>query len=301
VGSNSGARLILLVGFLAAWIGYDAWLFSHVVLDPDATRSAAHALVETPAVRHRLADNLTKELEQQVPSAAGDPHVRAAVTAAVRDPRVATAFADTVSSIRAAVLSDVHGPATFTVDGRALTSALHDALAPADPRLAAQIERVPPLEVQLESKHLTHVTDPRTSLDVVAFLATMAALLLITASLLLDHERRSIARVGRRTASLAVTPILVFAVLPRVLSRSSSDAPEIASALLRVYGNRALPSAIALAIVGLAIVAGTVVWPRRPRTPRSAPPAAPPQPPPESWPRSRAAGDASAISEKTYL
>ena len=48
MASNRGARLLLVVGFLAAWIGYDAWLVSHVVLDPNATRAAAHALVETP-------------------------------------------------------------------------------------------------------------------------------------------------------------------------------------------------------------------------------------------------------------
>jgi hypothetical protein len=286
VGSHTAARALLVVGFLAALIGYDAWLFSHVVLDPDATRAAARALIDTPAVRHRLADHLTEELERKLSAAARDPHVAAAAAIAVHDPRVSAAFADTVADIRSAILSDGNGPETFTVDGRALTAALHDALAPVDPQLAAQVDRAAPLDVRLQSKDLPHMKDPQSSLGVVATLGITAALLFITASLLLDHSRRSIARAGRRTAYLATTPLLVFVVLPRVIGISSSDASQIASTLLRVYGNRALPSALALVVVGLAIVAGAVVWPR-----------------PGANGRTGADGknDATAVSEKRYL
>jgi hypothetical protein len=298
MASNRGARLLLVVGFLAAWIGYDAWLVSHVVLDPNATRAAAHALVETPAVRHRLAHDLTKELERQLPAAAKDSHVSAATATAVRDPRVSAAFADTVSHIRQAILSDGRGTKSFSVDGAALTAALHDALAPVDPQLAARVERLPPLEVRLESTNLTHVHDPGPALGVVALLGLTAAVLLVAASLLLEHDRRSIALAGRRTAYLAATPLAAFVVLPRVLSLSSADAPQIASALLREYGDRALPSAIALAVVGLAVVAGTVVWGRRGTT-RPARNPARPQPELTAWPRSQVATDQTTMSETT--
>jgi hypothetical protein len=309
MGSNRGARLLLAVGFLAALIGYDAWLFSHVVLDPDATRSAAHALIGTPAVRDRIADHLTDELEKQLPAANGDPRVASAVATAVRDPRVATAFSDTVADIRSAVLTDGSGPETFTVDGHALTAALHDALLPVDPRLAAQVERLRPLDVRLESKDLPHTKDPRAALGVVAGLGTTAAALFITSALLLAHDRRTVARVGRRTAFLAVTPLLLFALLPRVLSIPSGDAAQIASALLRVYGNRALPSAIALVVVGIAIVVGSIVWPKFDLT-RATRRAAATRSAPTSWPRSRAQYrangvkgpvDATAREQKTYL
>lgn len=298
MASNRGARLLLVVGFLAAWIGYDAWLVSHVVLDPNASRAAAHALVDTPAVRHRLAHDLTKELERQLPAAAQDANVSAATAAAVRDPRVAAAFADTVSHIRQAILSDGRSTETFSIDGAALTAALHDALAPVDPHLAARVERLPPLEVRLESTNLTHVHDPGPALGVVALLGLTAAVLLVAASLLLEHDRRSIALAGRRTAYLAATPLAAFVVLPRVLSLSSADAPQIASALLREYGDRALPSAIALAVVGLAVVAGTVVWGRRGTT-RPARNPARPQPALTAWPRPQVATDQTTMSETT--
>jgi hypothetical protein len=115
MGSTAGARALLVVGFLAAWIGYDAWLLSHVVLDPGATRSAAHALLETPAVRNGLADQLVAQVDRRLPAAAKDPRVEPAVTAALRDPRVVAAFTNTVVNIHEALLSDT-GRKTFTVD-----------------------------------------------------------------------------------------------------------------------------------------------------------------------------------------
>ena len=152
--------------------------------------------------------------------------------------------------------------------------------------------------MRLESTNLTHVHDPGPALGVVALLGLTAAVLLVAASLLLEHDRRSIALAGRRTAYLAATPLAVFVVLPRVLSLSSADAPQIASALLREYGDRALPSAIALAVVGLAVVAGTVVWGRRGTT-RPARNAARPQPELTAWPRPQVATDQTTMSETT--
>ncbi len=302
MGSNLGARVLLVVGFLAAWIGYDAWLVSHVVLDPNSTRAAAHALLETPAVRRGLADDLTRDLNRKLPAAAKNPRVRPAVAAALRDPRVTNAFADTVVHIQQAILTDGDGT-RFTVDGRALNNALHDALAPGDPRLAAQVERLPPLDVRVKADNLPHLHDPRTTAGGVALLGIIAALLLITASLLLQHDRRSIARVGRRTAYLAIAPLIVFAVLPRVLAHTSGDAPGIAAALLRTYGNRVLPSAVGLVIAGLVIVAGAIVWPR---AEGSAAQSAADAPPPDTRRagaplRPRTAPDQPEITEKLYL
>ena len=77
------------------------------------------------------------------------------------------------------------GEQTFTIDGHALSGALHDALAPNDPQLAAQLRTVPPLDVQIKANDMPHLHDPRSTADVVTVLAIMAALLLITASLIL--------------------------------------------------------------------------------------------------------------------
>ena len=255
------ARLLLIVGFVAAWIGYDAWIVSHVVFNPDTTRAAAHALLDAPAVRKSFVNQLKNEIGQQLPAAASDPRVGPALDRALRDPRVEAAFADTLAQIHQAVLADSTRP-TFTIDGRALTNALHDEVVPTDPQLAAQILRAPPLALSISSKDLPHVHDPRPTANVVTLLGTMAALLLVTASLILRHSRRAIRRLGRRIAFLAVGPLVLLVAFPRLLAHAPGDPAQIAAALLRVYGDRVLPSAIALVAVGAVVFLGAIVWPR---------------------------------------
>jgi hypothetical protein len=261
MGSSAGARALLVLGFLAAWIGYDAWLVSHVILDPGSTRAAAHALLETPAVRQSLADQLVTEVDRRIPLAAKDPRLAPAVGAALRDPRVIAAFTNTVANIHESILS--HGnQTTFTVDGRALSGALRNALAAKDPLLAAQVKKIPPLALRIRNDNLPRVSALRSAADGVMVLATVAALLLVTAGLLLRHDRRSFILVGRRTTYLATTPLLLFVVLPRVLEHASGIIPDVASTLLRTYGNRVLPSAIALVVVGVLVMLGAIAWPR---------------------------------------
>jgi hypothetical protein len=300
MGSGAAARTLLVIGFLAAWVGYDAWIFSHVVLDPGTTRSAAHALLDSATVRGSLADTITAQVERQLPAATNDPRVAPAVAEAIRDPRVEAAFADTVAHIHQAILSGT-GTTSFRIDGRALTSALHDEIAPRDPQLAAQILRAPPLDVNISSGDLPHAHDARPTADVVFALATIAALLLVTASLLLRHDRRAVGQVGRRIAYLAVIPLAVFVVLPRVLIHASGEAPQVASALLRVYGDRVLPSAIALLVVGVAVAIAALVWPRNvTEFGRSGPPRAPFNGPTPT-PRPPGPGDRPDITDRLYL
>jgi hypothetical protein len=261
MGSSAGAKVLLVVGFLAAWLGYDAWLVSHVVLDPNATRAAAHALLETPAVRNSLTDQLTQQVDSRVPAATGDPRVAAAVATTLRDPRVVAAFTDTIVSIHRSILSGTNQK-VFTVDGTAVRAALQQTLAQQDPPAAAQVAKLPPLDVRITTNKLPDVHDPRDATNGVALLATVAAVLLVAASLVLRHDRRAVARVGRRIAYLAITPLLVFFVLPRVLEHASGSVPEVASTLLRTYGNRVLPSAIALVVVGVMVTVGALTWPR---------------------------------------
>jgi hypothetical protein len=300
-GSGVAARTLLVIGFLAAWIGYDAWIVSHVVLDPSTTRSAAHALLGSATVRSTLADTMTAQIDRQLPAARNDPRVGPAITQALRDPRVEAAFADTIAQIHQAVLSDT-STTTFRIDGRAVTNALHDEIAPTDPQLAAQILRAPPLDVRISSGNLPHVHDARPVANVITVLAAIAALLFVAASLLLQHDRRSVARVGRRIAYLAVMPLVVFEVLPLVLGHASGDAPQIAAALLRVYGNRVLPSAIAFAIVGVAIAIAPLAWPRNvTEFGRAGPPPSSPYNGPTPTPRPPGPPDRPDVTERLYL
>ncbi len=203
MGSRRTARTLLVVGFLAAWIGYNAALVSHVVLDPHTTRAAAHALLEAPAVQRSLADEVTREIDRQVPAAAQNPRIAAATKTALRDPRVVNAFADTIEQMHTSILSAT--PRTsFTVDGRPLSAAVRDALVRSDPQLAAQVARAGPLNLTIKTDTLPKLHNAKSTADALAILGIAAALLFVTASQILVHDRRAFGRVGRRVAYLAL-------------------------------------------------------------------------------------------------
>lgn len=293
------ARILLGLAFVAAWIGYDAWIVSHVVLDPATTRAAAHAVLQTEPVRRGLANALTDQLVQHVPEAAHDPNVRPAVAQALRDPKVVAAFAATAARIHTAVL-DGRGDATFTVDGRAVSSALRDALARRDPALAAAVAQAGPIAIPIRTHDAPGARDPRSTATTVAALAIMAALLLATAALMRDHSRRAIARAGRRLAYLAVAPLLLLVALPTLLDGMAGEVPQVAAVLLRAYAHRVTPSAIAFLVAGVSVALTAYVLPRRaaqlePPQPPSSPYTGPP-PRPEPAP-----AEPGRITEKLYL
>jgi hypothetical protein len=292
MGSHTGARILLAIAFLAAMFGYEGFVASRTVLDPNATTDLARALLATSTVQHSLDDQLNTQVDQSLDRSEADAQVAAAVRHAVRDPRVVDAFVQALRAAHAALLSDSNG--TVTLDGRALTTAVQDALAPLDQKLAADLARRPPLQVKFNADQLPHLGHARDVAHNVALLGTIAALLLLTASLLMVHDRGAIARVGRRTAYIAIVPLLVFALGPRLLAGARGGAPEIAGAALRTYGGRVVPSAVALVVVGLVVAMGALL------APASTEVRVPPAPAPEPQPRPAPAPPA-RIEEHLYL
>jgi hypothetical protein len=67
-----------------------------------------------------------------------------------------------------------------------------------------------------------------------------------------------------------------------VLEHASGTAPEVASTLLRTYGDSILPSAIALVLVGVFIVLGALLWPRNQFDDQPGPPPPYQAPPPQA-------------------
>jgi len=281
MGSKLPARVFLVLGFLAAWIGYTSWYTARIAFDPGATRAAAHAILTAPPVQRGLADQMTTQVDRELKAAGAGQKVTDAVHAAIRDPRVANAFADALAQVHQALLVDKGEQ--ITIDTRALTSAVHDALAKQDPDLAKQFAKHGPIAVHLGGKDLPHLGAAHRTVETVSLLAILAALVLIAGSLVLCHERKVFVRVGRRTAMLSLGPLLAFVVVPFVLAHIGGNVAPIASAVLRAYRGRVLPSALVLLVAGLAVMlaamaARLVVRPAPEATAESEPQAAPPQP-----------------------
>ena len=260
MGSKILARVLLALGFLAAWVGYTTWYGFRLAFDPSATRNAAHAILAAPSVQRSLSDTISEQVDRELTSKGASPKVAAAVDAALRDPRVTTAFADAIAQIHQAMLLDSSGK--VTLDARALTTAVHDALAEHDPQLAAQLDQHAPIKVELGGKDLPHLGSAHDTMHQASAIAILCALVFLGLSLLLCHERKAFARVGRRVAYLAIGPLLWFEVLPVVLGHVDGDAPQVAGAVLRTYRARVVPSAIALVVLGVGIVVASMVGPR---------------------------------------
>jgi hypothetical protein len=274
-GKNVGARVLLVIGFLAASLSYSCWLAERTVLDASQTGGLARALLKTEAVQRNLTDQAVKQLDVEMPNARGNPQVRTAVMAALRDPRVIAAFADALGTIHGVLLG--HHQDHVTMNGRALSSAIHDSLTEQNPQLAGQLAKQPPLDIELNGKDLPNFGNTRGNADNIMTVAAMLAVVLICLSLFKAHDRGSVSRFGRRVAYLAVVPLLLFAVVPRVLGSLSGAGPEIVGTALRVYAGRVVPSAIVFAGLGITIAISAFAVPKHraveefPHLPQDAP------------------------------
>jgi hypothetical protein len=259
---NVGARLLMVLAFVAAAVSYNAWVFTHTVLDPNATRGAAHTLLAAPAVQRSISDNLTKAVDDALEEQHADPQVARAVRKALRDPRVKKEFEDAFVELHRALISG--GDTTVTIDSKMLTTKVRDALQKIDPNLAAQLDaQQQPLRVDVGGKDMPHAGNVRHKASLYSLVAFLLALLFGGLSLRLLHDRRSIGRVGRRIAYLSFTPLVLFVVAPHFLSESKNDGMQVAGAVLQAYRGRALPSAIGLIALGATVSLVALAWPRR--------------------------------------
>ena len=271
----TGARILLTIGFLAASISYSAWWVSRTVLDAGATETVAQKVLATDAVQEHLQEQLNEQVAEKLDEAQADPRVARAVTTAMRDPRVVQAFAEAVRTAHEALLSD--SDEKVVLDVQAVTGAVHEALLPIAPDLAAQLEQEQPLRQEIDPTQMPKLGGVDNRAHTAFVLGAIVALLCITLSLLLAHDRKSVGRAGRRLAYLAFVPLLLFLVAPPVLD-GQGDMPTIIAAGARGYSGRVVPSAIVLVVLGVAVALSSRLLANQP-TPEPLPPAPrPPQP-----------------------
>jgi hypothetical protein len=287
MANNAGARILLLLGFVAASLGYNAWITSRTVLDTSATAAVVHRIVTTPSVQHSLRNELHKALEQQLDYVPSNPAIQLAIANAARDPRITTAFEHAIVQLHKALLSS--GATTITLDPKVISRTMYDELAAYDPTIATEVKDSPPLQVQFDAHQLPRLDALADKVHAAETLGFAAGILLIAASLMLVRDRKAVSRVGRRIAYLAIIPLLAFAVLPRILDPLGGGA-QVGAAALRGYSGRVLPSAIALIMIGVstALIAWVGIPRARPRDVDIAP--APRTPPPDTL-----------LPEKLYL
>jgi hypothetical protein len=262
MANNAGARILLVLGFVAASLGYNAWIASRTLLDSGATAAVVHRIVTTPTVQRSLRDELHKALEQQLDYVPSNPAIQQAIENAARDPRITTAFESAIVQLHKALLS--RGADTIILDPKVITRTMYDELAAYDPTLATEVKDSPPLQVQFDTHQLPRLDGLANEVHTARTLGLAAGVLLVGASLMLARDRKSVSRVGRRIAYLAIIPMLAFAVLPRILDSWGAGGAQVGAAALRGYSGRVLPSAIALIMIGVSTA--LIAWVGIPRT-----------------------------------
>jgi hypothetical protein len=291
------ARVMLTLGFLAASVSYSSWTAQRTILDPSATRVAAQALLETPAVKTMLAKEIRTGLQPALDPKTDTKKLTAAIEAAVGDPKFVAAYQDAIVSIQKSVFDD--GNSRVTLDSNAVTGAITRALAQVDPKVAREMQKVRAVNVPVGSSSLPHIGGAENKIALVGRIALAVAFALVGGALLLVHDRKMFRRASRRLAFLALGPTIAFAVTPRILDSIHKPSLQVASAMLEAFGHRVLFSAVILGVAGVSIFLMTFVIPKRATQPAAEPAAASPLGPPDLRIPSRPPGAAVPVPVAT--
>jgi hypothetical protein len=291
-------RTLLTIGFVAASVAYGSWTAERTMFDPAATRGATTALLSTATVHDLLAREIRTALQPGLRPDVNRAKLNAAINAAVSDPRFIGAFEDAIVKVDTAVVSG--GDGRVTLDTDAVTTSVNDAVARTYPKLAPQVKKTKVLSVPIGAADVPHLGNTKRTVREVGDLALVIAILLIGGAVALAPERATFRRAGKRLAFLAVAPVAVFAVGPRVLAASHNGALSVSAAILQAYGHRVLFSAVLLGAVGVTIWIAAIAIPKR----RGCPDGPVPRPRPAHVRRTARrvpAGEPDRLPEKLYL
>ena len=179
--------------------------------------------------------------------------------AAVADPRFAAAFERPRSRASTTRSSPTLRPARTAADAsrstpHAVTAALRTASHTTIHARAQDQHGRQPIELPIGNDQLPHIGAATRDVGRIGLAAAAIAVALVGGALLLAHDRKTIGRIGRRVALLAIEPALVFALLPRLLDARHGNAEAVVAAILRAYGRPVMWSAFA------SVVAGVSTW-----------------------------------------
>jgi hypothetical protein len=264
--------VLLSLGLLAAAVGYSGLILRGIVTDEGVATGAATAALRDDRVRQLLADETSDAIADQLlgretiaslEAFGVDPSrdLDAVAAAVMADPRFSNAFVATVRQLHHTVLVEA-GPAPV-VDVTALVSVARDAAVAQNPAYAALFPVDGTLRVSIPSDELPDLTAVTQGIGDRARLATIAAVVLITAGMLV-HTRRphGLRRVGTWAIGTAFVQGAVALALPVAAGRVPGELTGVAEAVADILRPRLLVPAAMLGAVGVALVVAAWRWKR---------------------------------------
>jgi hypothetical protein len=264
--------VLLSLGLMAAAFGYGGLILRGIVTDDGVATRAASAALHDDQVRAFLAD--------QTASAVGDqllgrdtiasleafgidpqPDLDAIAQTVLADPRFEVAFVDTVRALHRSVLVESGPPPV--VDVTALVGVARDAAVARNSAYAALFPAEGTLRVAVPTDDLPDLSGATQSLGDRARLATIVAVVLVTAGMLVHANRpKGLRRIGTWAIGTAVVQGALALALPVAAARVPGDLRGVAEAVAETLRPRLLVPAAMLGAVGVALVAAAWRWKR---------------------------------------
>src|SRR4051812_31649240 len=157
------ARLLTVVALLAASVAWAGWVYLHTAGDPSRAPQVARAVLADPSARRELATDVTSAVAdaankalanaatpaKPAPRIDGDnPTLRAAVDAALADPRVVATVVDALAAAQSAALG-VAPAHPATIDSAVVGAVVREKLTAANPTLGAALPVLPVASIKV--------------------------------------------------------------------------------------------------------------------------------------------------------
>lgn len=274
---RSVAGLVLGISLLAGSLAWSGFIATRTVFDPDRSRDVAEELLDNDQVRAQLVDNISGAVNGLIPEGVEvDPAlVESAAEQTLNDPQVEqlllSAFADT----HAAFLGQ--GDAPTELDVSVIGERARAALIQAAPQLETAVPAAPTLAVPLPTERIPDASPVRSFLEKVVPVLGAAALLGVVFALFATTDRPGILRrAGTWALGTTAFYLAIGLGLPWLLRNVAPDQTEVFAALATALLRTTLAPSIVLGIVGVGLVATSMLWPsglgrrseREPRAPR---------------------------------
>lgn len=249
-----------MLGTVALSIAFWAYCAQRTILDPEATRDLATALVDTDRVAGTLVDELAAQLVDRAPDgtagAVTDSQAAAIARAAIADPRIAAAFGATLGDLHEQLLLG-NEQGDVELDTAAINAALRDSIAAVDPALADRIDAADPVALSIDAGSLPSLRAVDDRANSVLLAAALLGLIGFGLGVVVHPDPwRAVTMVGRRLVAISLVPVVFYLLVPAALRAIGAGWGETLAPFADAYGSRILPAAITLLVGGIALWMG---------------------------------------------
>jgi len=260
------ATLIVGISLIIASFSWSGFGVLRTTLNPDKSEDLADELISNPAVRDYLVDRIGDSIEAEIPDGIdiNREDIDNATANSIDDSEISKVLKDGFIALHKQVLEGETNP--VELDGTALGSAGINAIAEDQPVIAALIPADLDLEVSIPTDSLGFVSRIRSLLKRVVPIGALVSLAGTTLGFAVARNRSKVLRrVGYWAFGASAFWLIVGIGLPKLLGLTTNEAAPIGSAIVSILFGSMVQPAIFLAILGIILIALSIILPKTER------------------------------------